>query len=1142
MSEFDRNLAIIIGINDYQHGIPPLKTAVNDAKQLALILEKKYHYEIERLLNQEATREQLRDLIEKQLPEIVKPDDRVLFYFAGHGIALNGEDGPQGYLIPQNARLNDTSTYLPMEQLQKALTALPCRHFLGILDCCFAGAFRWSSSRDIAAIPEVIYQERYERFIRDPAWQVITSAASDQKALDILSLKDDRGHRGEHSPFAAALFKALEGEADFSGRSDGKMGSDGIITATELYLYLRDSVELDSSAQNKRQTPGIWPLDKHDKGEYIFLVPDRELNLPPAPPLDESKNPYRGLEPYEEKHSKLFFGRTTLVEQLCDAVCARPLSVVLGTSGAGKSSLVKAGLIPHLKQSQIEPTTQLQKLNSDSSKEPHQHKHQLWEILPTIRPGESPLSALKPALKQVKKWSKEHTNTKLLLVVDQCEELITLTPDDRKKKEFLALLALALKTYRDRLHILLTLRSDFEPQLRDSALEPFWQKARFIVPAMTREELREIIEAPFALQVMHFEPHSLVDQLIDEVAQMPGALPLLSFTLSQLYLKVALRFVEAQKVGEIVERAITQADYEELGGVTRSLTQRADSEYKKLVKQDPAYQQTIPKVMLRMVAIGDELARRRVPRSELEYPQPENERVKNVVKKFLRARLLVSGTDSSDRPYVEPAHDVLVRGWARLVKWKKQQQEHLPLQRRLTPAAVEWNQKQKALFLWNANPSLDLLEEVLHSENNWLNKVETEFVQRSIQRKKFNIRGRWSGAFVVMGVLSIITVLALIGQRNSLIRQAIASQQSARVNLGSNQSLDGMLNSLQAGHSLQHPLVQNPLLQLFSPTDLLQEEIQGTLQWAIYQVKESNRTIGHNGLVRSIVSPNNQFIASAGGDGIINLWNLQGKRLASWQGDKKRVWNVAFSPDNQLLASAGEDGIARLWDLQGKQLAQFEGHTSQVRNLSFSSDGKKLASVGGRDGTIRLWDLQGKLLASWQADRMMFAKTVDFHPHNQLIVTAGKEGNIKIWNLESKLLQTLDFHAWGAYFSPNGKYLVAAGDDGTIALWNSQSEYEYQLVRTWQADDRRLWNVAFSPDSQQIASAGEDGNVRIWNLEGQQLAQFEGHTGPVRSVSFTRDRKHLVSSGDDRTTRLWELSTEQLTEFPIHHSSIKNVS
>jgi uncharacterized caspase-like protein len=141
----------------------------------------------------------------------------LFFYFAGHGIALPGEEGPQGYLIPQDAKLGNTKTYLPMPQVEKALSQLSCRHCLVILDCCFAGAFRWSISRHIAAIPETIYKERYDRFIADPAWQVITSSAYDQKALDAMKLsKDsDRGQTdGQHSPFAAALIEGLSGKAD----------------------------------------------------------------------------------------------------------------------------------------------------------------------------------------------------------------------------------------------------------------------------------------------------------------------------------------------------------------------------------------------------------------------------------------------------------------------------------------------------------------------------------------------------------------------------------------------------------------------------------------------------------------------------------------------------------------------------------------------------------------------------------------------------------------------------------------------------------------------------------------------------------------------------------------------------------------
>ncbi|AFZ28392.1 WD40 repeat-containing protein (plasmid) [Cylindrospermum stagnale PCC 7417] len=1268
-STFNRNFAVLVGINNYQNDIPPLETAVPDACKLAEILQKQHEalkpqyqaqnkYEVQLFLNQRASLNNLNQLIadfkQGQIPfdnekVTVTKDDRVLFYFAGHGIAkeaLENQEGPVGYLIPQDATEN-SNTYLPMQDLHDALNALPCRHMLAILDCCFAGAFRWSSlKRDI--VPKVkVYKERYDRFISDAAWQVITSAADDQKALDSWGVRGTRKEGNEvHSPFAQALFNALRG-------TDQKADThDGIMTATKLYSYLRDQVEVLTEKHFKRQTPTLCPLRKHDKGEFIFLLPNFDRDkLDDAPPLNKENNPYLGLQSYDENNSHLFFGRENLIQELYQKAIAneqvvnkQPLTIVLGASGTGKSSLMKAGLLKRLRDSQEQkfeildpmrpgesplkalaqvclPITDetaakkmvaIKQLSQELKKSKHilenlirNCKNQKTEILQVIEQLtlreelldieylkftddlqqslqntfsnnndqdkqfidewinkfkerqklheelRKPIDDLSKALEETQKlttiiesWSSIHSNTKLLLPIDQFEELITLCKSDKEQEQFQNLIKNAIAKYPDKIHVVITLRLDFEAQFQTSVLKDFWNEdTRFVVPLMNQDEFRSCIEKPASEKVVYFDPPSLVDELINEVVQMPGGLPLLSFTLSELYLKY---------LGDRTRdnRALTKKDYEELGRVVGSLTQRANQEHKQLLEKDSAYENSVRRVMLRMISLqGGELARRQVPKSELVYPdKEESDRVQTVIKRFSEARLIVEGSNSQGEPYVEPAHDALVLGWDRLRNWikTKKQQEKLALQQLLTPSAEEWKNNKRAVgFLWDNNPRILLLQQVLKSDDMWLNQLEKEFVEFSLQRRRNNLY-RLIGAVATFIVGVSTAAIIAFWQRNEAIKGQIgAFTSTSQSYLSSNQELDALFASLKAAKLQTENLGQIGNLNQIMPV----------IAQAVYGARERNRLDSHTATVKSVAfSPDGQLIASASTDQTVKLWNTDGTLKATLPKNENSnsFTSVSFSPDGQIIAATNYNRTVTLWNRDGTIKATLEGHTAPppyqlggVNSVSFSPNSQLIATAGD-DGTVRFWNTKGEEFKTLTLtlEGGNWGTSASFSPNGRLIAVAeanittkdnkeystitilnGCGQNQNSCNLSQLVKQKIVVRHRGLVksvsFSPDSQFLVSASSNGSIVLWSSG-----QPIRKFNHGSS-VNSVSFSPNGQFIISAGDDGTIKLWSLDGKEFATFN-HGAAVNNVTFSPDSQFIVSGGDDNIVKIWSTNLSNL--------------
>ncbi|MGK7887321.1 MAG: caspase family protein [Crocosphaera sp.] len=1132
--------ALIVGIDEYPifTTLHNLTVARKDAEDITQTLND-YGYEsfrIQRLPQQPYQKgedsnqvklgvrlDELKDKITHLFnpPSQQETPDLALFFFSGHGWhqVVNGDDDV--FLATSDVYPNAGIYGLSLRWLGGEIEKSSVKKVIIWLDCCFSGEL-------IKYLPS------------NKDYCFITGTRSFETGLEISY---------SQGLFTKTLLEGLNPDNY----------PDGIVDSNKLKEFI----------EKQMKTTSQRPLIKNSQRSILLTNRYSSQKF-----RDEC--PYRSLSYFRDtpEDATFFWGRSQLTNNLIKRVQESRFIAVLGASGSGKSSLLRAGLLYQLKLGQAIAESNL------------------WTYLTPFSPTENPLKELNDVLvapsltfaKDKDKKSKFSTNEerKIIMIIDQFEECFTMC-DETTRQAFFDRLIELLDEHKN-LHIIIGMRSDFRGRLREhTKLVNKIEKPYINVEHLKREEIEEIIKKPADLVGLQIES-SLQQQLINDVEDYPGSLPLLEYTLTQLW-------QETRKQGE---RFLTLKTYQGLGGIEGTLEKRADEVFNSLDKNE---QVIAKRIFLELTQVGNKFdTRRRVYLHELVNSHHTLEQLDQVTQKLAdeKNRLIVRTQEETPKNslstiLIDVVHEALIRNWGMLREWKDEYQEGMVTERKIEAAAAEWNhQQQKPEYLLQGSKLGEAQEYIKNYDNlGMLDGIAETYIERSIKRKTFNTGRNWSVAIAVILGLSTGLVFSLIGYRNTLIQEAISSRNSAETSLRLNHSLDGMIQSLQAGQTLQHPLVKFPLFQLFKSTDIVQEDIEATLQWAVYRVKEVNRMRGDSSMiVRSVVSPHDsseQVIASATENGTIRLWNLQGKLLKSWKVQSsenqpsQRIWNVSFSPDGKLLASSGEDGFVRLWNLEEIEklpdikLSQTPKHQAikaykgydqgYVRYVTFSPDGKKLAILEGEGGNgyIGFWDLQGNKLAFWKADNnqppVNFVKSIDFYPdqNQDIIVTLGIDQEIKIWDTKNvnlsrqpRLLSTLlipkttdiktsqttnKFKSWGAFFSPDGKYIVAAGDDGSLALWKSENglwgSQDQKVAKVWQAHKGIIWNVAFSPDSQKIASGGEDGNVRIWNLKGEKIAQFDGHNGPVRSVKFTADSQQLVSSADDGTTRLWNLP-EQL--------------
>ncbi|MBV9161886.1 MAG: helix-turn-helix domain-containing protein [Pseudonocardiales bacterium] len=936
----------------------------------------------------------------------------------------------------------------------------------------------------------------------------------------------------------------------------------------ELAKLVHYSVGYLSKMENgkKRITPemaGSFDEVLATGGVLAALLPTSEDRTPVqgdlAPPAT-GPCPYPGLAAFGPDEARWFFGRAQITADLVHRLDERlgeggPLAVV-APSGAGKSSLLAAGLIPALAGGALPGSRGWSVVTAT----PGAHPLDTLADRVAAETGADPAAAAAVAgdpdrfatfLTEVVNAGKPQetsSSAQIMLIIDQFEEIFTECREETQRQAFITALRAAAAS--PAVVVVLGVRADFYAQCLASRAVSAALEGHLPLEPMSADQLREVITRPAQVEGLGLEP-GLVELLLRDLGGAdnddtgaagydPGALPLLAH---------ALRVTWQQREGH----TLTVAGYRRTGGIRRALASTAERAYTRLNQSE---QQIAQQVLLRLINVREQGTdtRRRLPRTHLAQAGPMSaDAVEAVLEVFSRARLVTLDTDS-----VEITHEALLSAWPRLATWISADRAGLRTHQQLSEAANAWEQAGRDPSELYRGTRLALTRDWVagHGRKDRLSTLEDAFLGASIdqQHREQRAERRRTRRMrqLVAGLTALVVIIAVV----LVIQKSTAHDR------------DLALSSVVADRANQ--------VSKFDPTRGMQlsvaaYDIADTLEarsslLSASTLYSATRVLTNIGPINA-VAISGHTLATGSSDQTIRLYDISNPKeptfLSSITDHTDAINALAFSPDGQTLASGGRDRTVRLWDVgrpdnprpkaprpRAFPLDTHIGHNQGVTAVAFSSSGSALA-IGGADGAVQLWDLDPHHSPNVLPGRAAFVDAVAFSPPDRhMLVSGDDDDTVRLWDLNHpdnlpEILTDFAHPADPIYtiaLSPDGHTLASGTRSGRVQLWDLTNPRKgtSPAFLPGRTDASIVKTAAFSPDGNTLAIGRADGTVQLWdltnlhNVTSSDLSHvissvtpltLPATKGSVNAVAFTPDGHTLASGTDNGAVSLTDITT-----------------